>query len=486
MKTNLTLLGLLGGMLASLLSVSCTKVEIDEQYVKVEQIVCSFYGSDNAPMEIKVQSNPAAWTAESDQSWLKTDRSADGSTLTLTADDNASEEERSATVTVYAGEAMEQITITQLARSINLPHYKKHDEFQGLGAMSPSGNYIGGYESKYDDNDYSIITPIIIDTHTGEEFRLGDFDAMSFNITSTHCISDDGLLFVSDGEHGVSLVFDKDGTYFALEEPGYSQVSVSNTGAGGKYWVGYAMKQSEDGVLGGLFVPLVWVDREVHELKMPDKNWRGEDFWAGILLRDISADGSIIYGTTWEGDDGGMVYWTNLDEQGQYVGKDVHKVTTVTDRDGIQLNLVCGMSATAEKYKVSPTGKWIAGIYRIEELAEDQWNVNYTQYAAFYNTETETTTILEDYSDCTGLFATDDGIAFIANGTMALSSGIVYDLNQGTVLGSMSEWIYNTYGIHIPENQIITYLNADKDCIFGNIYDNGKFLSYSIIPPYSE
>ena len=63
------------------------------------------------------------------------------------------------------------------------------------------------------------------------------------------------------------------------------------------------------------------------------------------------------------------------------------------------------------------------------------------QKAAFYNTETETTTIVEDYGESMGMYVTDDGIAFIAIGTYASTSSVVYDLNTGTDLGDMARGI---------------------------------------------
>ena len=40
-----------------------------------------------------------------------------------------------------------------------------------------------------------------------------------------------------------------------------------------------------------------------------------------------------------------------------------------------------------------------------------------------------------------GMYVTDDGIAFIAIGTYASTSSVVYDLNTGTDLGDMADWI---------------------------------------------
>lgn len=98
-----------------------------------------------------------------------------------------------------------------------------------------------------------------------------------------------------------------------------------------------------------------------------NKNFVGEDFWYGILGRGISADGSVIYGTTWENWDFGMVYWKDWQNGGQaeYVGKDVHvrKVEKALDSQGLEYDYYCadGMICQANRTNISPSGKWIAG-----------------------------------------------------------------------------------------------------------------------------
>ena len=75
------------------------------------------------------------------------------------------------------------------------------------------------------------------------------------------------------------------------------------------------------------------------------------------------------------------------------------------------------MYCFAENQNISPNGKWIAGKYREESMDENGLITKGTIYPAFYNTETETTTVMRDYPDCTAVGATDDGIGLIAEGT---------------------------------------------------------------------
>ncbi len=109
-----------------------------------------------------------------------------------------------------------------------------------------------------------------------------------------------------------------------------------------------------------------------------------------------------------------------------------------------------------------------------------------SQTAAFYNTETETTIIVEDYGESTGLHVTDDGIAFIGIGWLGITSGHVYDLNTGTDLGSTEDWVYDTYGIVIPAGYI-NHVSADGRFVLGTKAESSAmgvaFINWYIAPP---
>ena len=44
---------------------------------------------------------------------------------------------------------------------------------------------------------------------------------------------------------------------------------------------------------------LLWIDGVPHELPWPELNYRNEEAWYGGMARGISANGEIIYGTSW-------------------------------------------------------------------------------------------------------------------------------------------------------------------------------------------
>ena len=152
-------------------------------------------------------------------------------------------------------------------------------------------------------------------------------------------------------------------------------------------------------------------------------------------------------------------------------------------------HIVNGCICTAELTKISPSGKWIATTYRTEEVAEGATSLLTTQRAAFFNTETETTTVVDDYGDSTGVHVTDDGIGFIGIGTLGISSGVVYDLNTGTDLGSTQDWVYDNYGIIIPTGYI-NYISADGRFVLGTKAESSamgvSFINWYIAPPVAK
>lgn len=455
----------------------CKKTEDAFHYVKLSQISCSFNGSDNLPLTISVETSPVAYEATCDNTWVKVQKNEDGTGITLTVADNETDAEREGTVTVTAGEVSRQILVQQLAKDNKISRYRRMDAYwANTCAISPSGKYVGAVGETLE-GEVWYNTPTIFDTETGETYEFGPYPE-SYGLGQVYAMSDDGLMFIATGQSGGQVVIDINGDMFVPEVAGYeNKPEISSTSADGKYWVGY--------ILQGMQKPLLWTDGVAEELPMPEKNYRNEEFWAGVLARGISSNGKIIYGTSWENDDCGMLYWT-IDgseiSQPRWVGDDVRKVTPVIVEDWMgeyEYNIVDGCISTAEPYKVSPSGRWIATSFREEVIGSDGY-VSYVQRPAFYNTETETTTIIDDYGEATGMFATDDGIAFIGLGTMALTVAKVYDLNTSTDLGDVVDWVSQNYGIIIPGG-CIEYVSPSGH-LFGNFFVDTHYIDWYVIP----
>ena len=200
----------------------------------------------------------------------------------------------------------------------------------------------------------------------------------------------------------------------------------------------------------------------------------------------------VIYGSAWDNTNQGMVYWK--DGEVHWAGEDIREfeeVTLIRQEDGkeVPFTLTKGLMVYAERTNISPNGKWIASSYRTETPAEDRLSIVTTQTAAFYNTETETTTIVSDYGESVGVHVTDDGIGFIGIGTLGISSGAVYDLNTGTDLGDTQDWVYDKYGIIIPAGYI-NYISPDGRFVLGTKAESSamgvSFINWYIAPPLAK
>lgn len=464
------------------------------QYVNVSQVMCSFPGEGSEPLAIAVEALPAEWSAEAGASWVQAERT-DANTLTVRVEDNDTGAERRADVTLRAGAAVRDIAIHQLPADNGIARYRTTSSFDnGTAVFSPGGRYVGGFESTLlEDGNTFQFWPVIVDVETDERIVHGPVHQSLHVFHEPVAITDQGLLFIADGQNGGVIACDLSGNMSVVPMPeGYKSLpEIQASSADGRYWVGYA-KHGD-----GLHYALVWEDGAfLQRLPMPEANFVGEDFWYGILGRGISADGSVVYGTTWENWDFGMVYWSDWQHGGaaKYVGKDVHvrKTEKALDSQGLEFDYLCadGVICQANRTNISPSGRWIAGSYRTWGLAENRMDAETSQVAAFYNTETETTVVVEDYGESTGVYVTDDGIGFVGLGTLAISSGRVYDCNTRTDLGTTQEWIYEHYGIIIPSGYV-TALSPDGKVAFGRYLEASagghmRFPGWYVAPPVAK
>lgn len=482
MKRNSLLQSVVCAMAAVTLA-ACKGDEESFQYIELSDVSCTFLSSGNTPLAIRVETSPAGWKAETSAPWVTAKPGEDATTLIIAVTDNDTEAERRATVTVKADRTSQAITIYQLAAEATFNRYRKEWKFQNGGVISPSGTYIGGFETELQPNDTWNYYPIIIDTKTGEKTKLGPFNSLLFKCHQSFAVTDYGQLFISDHENGGSIIFDLDGDYQLSNVPEgcTNRGSVMGVSADGTKWVGYATKEREEGERISQYRPVIWENGEGRMLPMPEKNFKGEEFTVGAMARGISADGRIIYGTTWDKSDGAMIYWK--DGKAAYVGEDVHQIKSV-EIEGETFYYANGVVSQAEVYKISPSGKWIAGSYQ-DVTVGNNYTMVVSKYPAFYNTETETTTILEKYPEGNGKFVTDDGLAFIH---IPMKGGIVYDLNTGSALSTVEEWVRNEYGIIIPEGLFVTYVSPDGKVVLGMgtemmVTGKGRIFPWYIIPP---
>ena len=178
-------------------------------------------------------------------------------------------------------------------------------------------------------------------------------------------------------------------------------------------------------------------------------------------------------GTAWDGLESGLIWW---DREGtpRWVGDKVRKLKSVKIYDTAtgtytDYTLVDGIVGSSDPYYMSPSGKWIAGTYRTEELAENETDVIYTSCPAFYDTETDEVHIFSEYEGAVGMTVTDEGLGVIGmNGASGIiSHTVMVNIPTATEAGTSTEWIYDTYGIIIPDNSLLEYISPDGRTAFG-------------------
>lgn len=422
---------------------------LDEQYVKVSDVQLTFMGEGSEGTTVTVYSNPGQWTiSEPGAVWAKVG-DVGPNTFVVMVEDNPDTEARSTVLTVSAGQAVQEVRVFQMGRDYVFPRYSLKEEYQFGTAISLGGVYAGGFYARVVDGvryDHVEITNLL----TGEVSH-NVYTGLTLWAPST--MTDAGELHISQ-EGGPTLAFYPDGTYEQAAAGG------SQCSADGRVYVGY---YSENGVSS----PVKTVDGVRIPLPKPEKNYRGGEI-GDVQARGCSADGSIIYGTTWDNRDFGMIYW-DLNGDVHYVGEDQRNMHP-EERDngyGTKYTYMCcdGMWTSATNNNCSPNGRYIAGTYRVESISSDGTSVDEVNYPAFFNTETLTTTIFWDMPGCAGVTASSDGLGFTADSTVGPNSGDVVDIENGTVLCSAVEWVKETYGINIPSGYV--YYKPDNGTVLG-------------------
>ena len=476
------LFGVLALLVGSALFAGCTTGPegTEEHYIKLSDAVCTFTEDGGETQVIDVRANPE-WSFESGASWLKVSE-GEGSTLVVSADPNT-DGERSAEITLQAGEATASIRVYQLGFDRMNARYRYLEDLNHA-VMSPSGKYVGGFITGLEgENDFTF-TAVIID----ERVEIGPYPESLMGLEEAEVMTDQGTLYISDYVNGGCVAFELDGTYYRPEAVpgGYGPTVMQSVSADGSVFVGYA---EGDPVTGCMYAPVKYVDGVGTALPLPEKSFRDEEWWAGVMVRGMSADGSVAYGSSWENYDYGMVWW-DRDGNVDWVGSDLRKVTTVQREDAlgnpVDYNLVDGMICWANQTQISPDGTWIAGTYRTEEFNAESNTVTQVNYPAFFNTETRTTTVFDEYVGYVALHVTDEGLGMIGLQGLGVTSGSVVDVKSKTLLGSMSEWIQERYGIYVSGG-VLTYVTPDAKSVFGytlEIQENGQpYTVYWYIAP---
>lgn len=455
--------------ITAMVMAGCTENGTSEkQYVYLSDAVCTFQSAGNEPFTITVETSPAEWTVTPGASWVTAEQS--GNDLVLTAADNADGMERTTTISITAGQAEQTITVIQLSDDSLPMRFRKLAEFHSA-VISPNGKWVGGYYSYAEEGDAALHRFIFIDLETDERIELGPYPESLMFPTSVECITDTGILYAVDANGGMKAFDVNEQNYYEVEVPGVdaATLGLGNVSADGTFWVGWAMVNSH-------YRPYVCENGTATMLPLPEKDFRdvpydGDDF--DLMARGFSEDHSIIYGTTWDNKDFGMIYW-DADRNVHFVGEDVRKVTTIQRPDGYggtyDYNIVDGMISWAGQYQISPNGRWIAGTFRTETAVDDGNSIEQTFSPAFYDVENNKTYIMSEYGDGSGMVVTDDGIGFIGTPSLYTSSCQVVKIETGESLGTLQQYILDLYGIYMPSGYLV-YLTPDKEIWWGATFE---------------
>lgn len=454
----------------------CSKEPSEKQYVYLSDASITFQYEGNEPYSITVEASPVDWTATSTASWLKAEESGDK--LMLTVEDNIDGLERTATVEVNAGSAQQTITVIQLGDDGLPMRFRKLADLHS-SVVSPNAKWAGGYYSVSDTNTGGSVDNIVfINLDTDERTVLGPYPESLMVLTSVQCMTDSGLLYAVDGGLGGMKVFDvNEKDYYSAEASGFDGASlgISNVSADGSMWVGWV---SENGHCR----PLVNQNGNTEMLPLPKAGFRdqpyGEDGDFDLMARGMSTDGSIIYGTTWDNKDCGMIYW-DAERKVHFVGEDQRKVTTIQRPDGYggtyDYNIVNGMISWSGQYQISPNGEWIAGTWRTETSVNEGNQIEEALYPAFYNVVDNKTYIFEEYGDGSGMVVTDDGIGFIGTPSMYTSNTQVVKIETGESLGTLKDYVFDKYGVYLPTGFLV-YLTPDQNFFWGATLESTELM----------
>lgn len=468
MKNILSKTVLALGITAMVMAGCTEKGTSEKQYVYLSDAVCTFQSAGNEPFTITVETSPAEWTVTPGASWVTAEQS--GNDLVLTAADNADGMERTTTISITAGQAEQTITVIQLSDDSLPMRFRKLAEFHS-SVISPNGKWVGGYYSYAEEGDAALYRIIFIDLETDERIELGPYPESLMFLTSVECMTDTGILYAVDANGGMKAFDVNEQNYYEVEVPEVdaATLGLGNVSADGTFWVGWAMVNSH-------YRPYVCENGTATMLPLPEKDFRdvpydGDDF--DLMARGFSEDHSIIYGTTWDNKDFGMIYW-DADRNVHFVGEDVRKVTTIQRPDGYggtyDYNIVDGMISWAGQYQISPNGRWIAGTFRTETAVDDGNSIEQAFSPAFYDVENNKTYIMSEYGDGSGMVVTDDGIGFIGTPSLYTSSCQVVKIETGESLGTLQQYILDLYGIYMPSGYLV-YLTPDKEIWWGATFE---------------
>lgn len=274
---------------------SCTEDIIHKQIILSE---ASFSVPATGETEKVITVNVAgSWSAETETEWLTI--SCEGNKITITAEANTENEERTGVISVLSADHFELLYVYQMGDNGEWIAGSA-DYIFSLGKVSPNGSFLAGHVANLTGAGYDIVT---INTKTGEKKVLTTIPSTE-TIYEARCVDNTGNVFISDNFGMSGKIVNNTGVVTDIPLPaGYTGACINGMSADGSVWVGAGS------VDGGGVTALKWVDGEAVVLDIP------APFSANGLTHQItmwdalgcSDDGKIIFGRAW--DDQTALYW---------------------------------------------------------------------------------------------------------------------------------------------------------------------------------
>lgn len=424
--------------------VSCNKEEIREDYFNIS---CNsyFFKAKADSMAIRVSST-FDWSIKTESDWISFDRFADDSLMIRVSENEAQESRKGVLEFVSDGKVAAVFEASQFGKSFN-------GIFRDLGflysmtdpVISKNGKFILGM---LEGSSSGYYVPVRINTYTGKITKWEE----SNEFTGAVAVSDDGNTMIFQKQYNEYKLF-KDGVFEKITVPDiYASPRIGNISSDGSVWVGWAQNRSKK-----ITVPLMWINGEVTELEIPEETPQGYPIpAAGIMARDCSADGSVVYGSVWDPASYALVFWR--DGKLFYPGKDFY--------EGTSESLI---QKTAESYGLSANGKWLAAS-------------SGAGYPVMIDTENYEVEFKSECKDMAGLTFSNDGTMFCASPAMGCSTGYVINSETGAVVLTC-DWFKEKYGLLIDETRIVFSVSEDNNVYFG-LKAQFTTLGISYIPWY--
>lgn len=432
MKTRL-FAGFLSLLTVGTLLIGCKQTPKDSVSTDIQMY--SFAGEGGS--KTVTVSASGTWTANPSASWIEiTNQTSNSFDVTVGKNDTGAL--RDARINVTCGTATKEVVIYQAPADTSKWMFRLYSDLHG-SVLSPTGKYVGGYYSTVDKATNATVTyAVFIDMTTETRTEIGPYTEDALLVNGAWACTDDGKLFL--GTSAETVMFDvATRDYVKLEAAGIEglldmqQVAADNT-----TWVGWAQDALE-------IVPVLWQDGVARELPKPDRGYAG-GICGSAIARGISADASVVYGSTWDNFDYGLLYWTAADNfaTAHWAGEDVYSLSEENPED------VNGLITWSGQYNINADGSWIAGTYCKEfednKVAGTSSDVN---YPAFYNTTTGKTTVFTEFGDGSGM-AVCGNLGLIGAPSFQTTSGYVVNLDTNENLGTVAQWVLDTFGVVIP------------------------------------